>query len=118
MPCTPIVTQQMVIIMKEEWSLLSTYCVPGTVLGAGSGCYWGSKPKRGATKNVFKTSCMQKESVNIRGQLLNLRFIMERVELGLLGGSGVSHFRPVCAVGFVAVTLFGLRFQRCFLRRA
>lgn len=108
MPCTPVVTQQMGIITKEkERSLLTAYSVPGTSLGAGSGCYWGSKPKRGAKKNIFKTSCMQRESFSIRGQLLILRFTTERVELGLglLGGSGVSHFRSAGAVGFVAVTL-------------
>lgn len=84
------------------------------------GATGGSKPKRGANKYIFKMSCMQKESFSIRGQLLNMHFIMERVELqlGLLGGSGISHFRPAGAVGFVAVTLFGLRFQGCFLRTA
>jgi hypothetical protein len=57
MPCAPIVTQQMVIIMKEkERPLLSANCVPGTMLGAGSECYQGSKPKRSTNKNIFKTS--------------------------------------------------------------
>lgn len=39
MLCAPVVTQQIGILTKEkERSLLTAYCVPGTSLGAGSGC--------------------------------------------------------------------------------
>lgn len=83
-------------------------CVPGTMLGARSEYYRGSKPKRSANKNIFKTSYMQKGSFSISGQLLNTHFIMEPLELrlGLPGGSRVLHFRSACTVGFVAVMLF------------
>lgn len=42
-----------------------------------------------------------------KGAASKCAFHNERVELGLglLGGSGISHFRHACTAGFVAVAL-------------
>lgn len=91
---------------KEREGVVFTDCLLCT--GNCVGCWlWVLPGEEAIFKNIFKTSYMQKERFSIRGQPLNMHFILERVELGLglLGGSGISHFRHACTVGFVAVTL-------------
>lgn len=58
---------------RELCLLYARYCVGGWVLVEESG---GSTPN----KMVFKTLHMQKESVHIRGQLLNMPCMTEWVE--------------------------------------
>lgn len=77
------------------------------------------KDKEKPRIRMFSKHHICKRKPKCRGQLLNMHFIMERVELGtcLLGGSGILHFRPACAVEFVALMLPCLRFQQFIFPR-
>lgn len=77
MLCTPVAAQQEVIMKERE--LVFTVC---QALCWGLGASGGVRRRGGSTpsKMVFKTSHMQKESIHIRGQLLNMPCMVEWVE--------------------------------------